>query len=175
MIRALCLASLLLAGACTGSPQIAAGHAHGGQVAAAPGAGVRVSGPSGRVVILSAADLAALPHHSVTAKFHGKISVFEGVQLTALLEKVGAPVGLNLTGADLDHIVVVTARDGYRVALSLAETDASIRGGRIILADKVGGAALADADGPLRLVIEGDLKAARSARMVATIEVRKLD
>ena len=71
-------------------------------------------------------------------------------------------------------MVIASAADGYTVALALAETDPLVRKEQIILADGAGGQPLRAALGPYRLVVEGDLRAARSARSVISLEVRRL-
>ena len=70
--------------------------------------------------------------------------------------------------------MLVTSSDGYQVAVGLAEADPGTRPNRIILADRSDGAPLGLAAGPFQLVIEGDIRPARSARMVSAIEVRRL-
>jgi hypothetical protein len=45
---------------------------------------------------------------------------------------------------------------------------------RVILADRADGAPLPVGIGPYRLIVEGDQRGARLARMVASIEVRRL-
>jgi len=55
------------------------------------------------------------------------------------------------------------------VALSLADTDPLVRKDQIILADRADGAPLPDGLGPYRLVVEGDQRGARMARMVVSI------
>lgn len=112
---------------------------------------------------------------SVNADFHGEKHIFEGVPLTELLARVGAPTGERLRGKELTHVVIVRSRDGYQVTLSLAETDPTVSPRKVILADRSDGAVISGEDGPFRLVVEGDLKPARSARMVAAIEVRKVE
>ncbi len=71
-------------------------------------------------------------------------------------------------------VVVVTAADGYRSALALAETDASVRDQQVILADRRDGKPLDAKEGPLRLVVEADKRPLRSARQVTGLEVRML-
>jgi hypothetical protein len=68
----------------------------------------------------------------------------------------------------------VSARDGYQVVVSLAETDAVTRTARMIVADREAGAPLKSDDGPFRLVVEDDLRPARSARQVERIELLNL-
>ena len=135
---------------------------------------LKVIGPAGQALTLKAAELGALPHITLKASIHDKEYTFEGVELTGLLAKVGAPTGKELRGPEVSK-VVVTASDGYRLVLSLVETDPRFRPNRIIVADKMDGQLLNADDGPFRLVVEGDLDAARLVRNLATIEVRKLD
>jgi hypothetical protein len=85
---------------------------------------------------------------------------------------VGAPAGKGLHGPALADFVVVSAKDGYRVVLGLAETDPGVRTEKILLADRAEGAPLPPTEGPFRLVIEGDLRPVRSARMVTSIGVQ---
>ena len=134
---------------------------------------VALKGPDGQVATLSAADLAALPHVKMTVTEHGKISTFEGVLLGDIVTRVGAASGKAIHGPELATVIRVTAKDGYQVVLGLAETDPGTRKGRIILADRADGAPLIG-DDRFRIVVEDDLRPARSARMVERIEVIRL-
>lgn len=127
-----------------------------------------------RTVTLTREQLSAMPHVTVSMPIHGAAHVFEGVPLTLLLQRVSAPVGEALHGDALAQVVVITARDGYVAILALAETDASVRKDAVILADRVDGAPIPQADGPYRLVVVGDLRPARSVKMVESVEVRSL-
>ncbi|HXQ11092.1 MAG TPA: molybdopterin-dependent oxidoreductase [Caulobacteraceae bacterium] len=127
-----------------------------------------VTGLSGQTVALTAADIAGLPHVTLAISVEGK-HTYEGVPLTDILARVGAPAGKALKGADLADVVLVTAKDNYAVALSLADTDPLVRKDQIILADRADGAPLPDGLGPYRLVVEGDQRGARMARMVVSI------
>lgn len=146
-----------------------------GVAGAAAAQSVALRGPDGQTRSVTLADLAAMPHQSATlASEHGPARQYEGVPLTALLQSVGAPAGKSLRGPALADLVVVTASDGYRVVLGLAETDPGVRPGKILLADRAGGAPLPATEGPFRLVIEGDLRPVRSARMVTAIRVEAI-
>jgi hypothetical protein len=90
-----------------------------------------------------------------------------------VLARVGAPRGEAIKGPELATVVRFTARDGYQVVLDLAQTDPVTRASRVIVADREAGAPLKD-DGPFRLVIEDDLRPARSARQIEKIEVLRL-
>src|SRR5580658_5738226 len=97
---------------------------------------IALSGLAGERVQLSAADIAALPHQAVTLRLEGKSEACDGVPLSLILAKVGAPQGKALRGPEMADVVVVGAADGYRVALALAETDPIMRGDKIFLADR---------------------------------------
>jgi hypothetical protein len=135
---------------------------------------VTLIGPAGETRTVTVAELAAMPRTRVSLSIHGTNHVFDGVALTRLLASIGAPTGESLRGPALANIVIVSARDGYKVVLSLAETDPGVRASAIILADRVDGAPIDARDGPFRLVVENDLRPARSARMVERIEVRSM-
>jgi hypothetical protein len=133
-----------------------------------------LSGEGGQRATLTAAQLAAMPHLHVQVTQHGQPHAYDGVLLSDLLAKVGAAHGEGIKGRELATVVRVSARDGYQVVVSLAETDAITRKARMIIADRENGAALKPEEGPFRLVIEDDLRPARSARQVARIEVLNL-
>jgi hypothetical protein len=153
----------------------AATFAQGRTKAAETQTHVTLVGATGSTRSVTAADLGAMPRARVSLFIHGTVHVFDGVPLTHLLASVGAPTGQSLRGPALANVVIVSARDGYKVALSLAETDPGMRASAIILADTVDGAPIDANDGPFRLVVENDLRPARSARMVERIEVRRFD
>lgn len=133
-----------------------------------------VKGPAGQAATLSSADLATLPRVSFSFDSHGDKHVYEGPLLIDVLAKVGTPTGKAIHGAEMADVVLVRAGDGYQVAFGLAELDPGTRPNRIILADKIDGAPLSGKDGAFKLVAEGDLRPARSARMVTQIEVVRL-
>jgi hypothetical protein len=133
---------------------------------------VTLTGPEGRTRSVSLSELAAMPHATaMLPNEHGPPKRCEGVPLTVLLESVGAPTGKALHGTALADLVMVGAGDGYRVVLGLAETDPGVRPEKILLADRCEGAPLPSNEGPFRLVIEGDLRPVRAARMVTSIRV----
>jgi hypothetical protein len=135
---------------------------------------VALRGLAGERAQLSASDLAAMPHQAVTLKLEGKVDACEGVPLSQILAKVGAPQGKALKGPELADVVEVGAADGYRVALALAETDPLVPHARVFLADRCFGAPLAPPEGPFRLIVLGDGRPARSARQVVSITVLRL-
>ncbi|MFI4935396.1 MAG: molybdopterin-binding oxidoreductase [Caulobacterales bacterium] len=140
----------------------------------ASGQDLSVTGLSGQTLTPTASQLAAMPHDQVTLHLEGgRTQACEGVLLSRLLQGVGAPAGKALRGPELADLVVVSANDGYRVVLALAETDSMFRTEKIVLADRCDGAALPANEGPYRLVIEGDMRPARQARMVKSIALQR--
>ena len=135
---------------------------------------LKLVGLSGQAVELTPAEIAALPHITLTVTVEGRTATYRGVRLSDLLATVGAPSGQALKGPELRDVVLVTAKDGYGVALALAETDGLVRKDQVLLADAADGAPLPATQGPYRLVVQGDQRGARLARMVTTIEVRRL-
>ena len=135
---------------------------------------VAVVGLDGQQHTLTAVELDALPRVAISAREHGAQHVFEGALLGDVLAKVGAPAGKAIRGPELADVVIVEARDGYKVALDLAGTDASMRTSRVILADRMDGSPLDANRGPIQLVVEGDLRAARAVTMVSAIRLQRV-
>ncbi len=123
---------------------------------------------------MTLSELDALPRVKVGATEHGAPHVFEGALLADVLAKVGAPAGKAIRGKELADVVVVEARDGYKVVLDLAGTDAATRADRVVLADRMDGSPLPSDKGPFQLIVEGDLRQARSARMVTAIRLERV-
>lgn len=127
--------------------------------------------PSPVAVPLNAAALAALPREPVQATVHDRRLACEGVSLAALLQHSGAMPAEPLRGPHLTRYVVAAARDGYRALFSLAELDPTLGGTRAYVVDRCEGAALDDEDGPLRLLVPGAGRAARSVRQLDALTV----
>ena len=127
--------------------------------------------PSPVAVPLDAGTLAALPREAVSARVHETQLECEGVALFALLRASGAVPDGALRSAQLSRYVLVDARDGYRVLFSLAELDPGTGRRGAWLVDRCNGAALDDKDGPLRLLVPEDARAARSVRQVESVNV----
>ena len=129
-----------------------------------------VAGLDGQTRVFDNAQLTAMPQVQTSLRSKDGIRhIYRGPALSGLLQAVGAPAGEALRGRDMADVVMVSGKDGYRVAFGLAETDPSIRNGTIIVAVTEDGQSLDDKDGPLRLVVEGDARAARSVRMVVAV------
>lgn len=127
--------------------------------------------PSPVVVPLDAGTLAALPRQPVPAIAHDHALDCEGVALPALLRATGAMPAEPLHGAQLSRYVLVQARDGNRAVFSLAELDPTLGAAKVFLVDRCDGQPLSPEDGPLRLLVPAESRAARWVRQVEAITV----
>jgi hypothetical protein len=123
-------------------------------------------------VVLTPADLAALPRAKATFTAHGRQITYEGAVLNAALLKAGVVSGDRLMGRYLNQVVVAKGADGFTASYSLGETDPIYRTNPVILADSKDGQPLDAKEGPYRLVVDGDLRPGRSVRQVVSVEVR---
>jgi hypothetical protein len=125
----------------------------------------------GHSTTLSAAQIAAAAHVTITTDDRGTAAKFEGVPLATVLTLAGVQLGDSLRGSRLTEIVLATAADGYRVAFSLAEIDPAFAVREIILVDKRDGKPLDAKEGPFRIVAPGDKRPARWIRQVTDLKV----
>jgi DMSO/TMAO reductase YedYZ molybdopterin-dependent catalytic subunit len=120
---------------------------------------------------LDHAALAAMPHASVTAATHDETpGQWQGVALEEIVHRAGVPEGTAMRGRAMARFVRITASDGYQVVFSAGELDPAFGNTQVILAEQKDGQPLTK-DGPFRLVVPGDKRAARWVRNVTTIEV----
>ena len=119
-------------------------------------------------IVLSAASIAALPRVSVRSTEHGKAAAFGGVSLQSVLAAAGIRLD-SLRGKALADVVLIEARDGYRVAFTLGELATDLGGRVVVLADQRDGKPLSPTEGPRRLVVPADGRAARWVRQVRSI------
>jgi hypothetical protein len=143
--------------------------------AAALADGITVTNLAGAATTLSAAQLADLPQGEAPLHEGAKATPYEGATLASILREAGVPVGPRAHGAPMHAYVEVRGADGYKIVLSLAETDPEFRPGPIVLAEKRAGAPLDAREGPYRLVIGDDLKPWRGVKHVVAIEVKSAD
>lgn len=120
---------------------------------------------------LSAAQIAAAPHVTITVDDHGTPAKFEGVALASVLTMAGIQLGDSLRGPRLTEVVLAFASDGYKVSFALAELDPAFATREIILADKRDGKPLDAKEGPFRIVALGDKRPARWIRQVTELKV----
>jgi DMSO/TMAO reductase YedYZ molybdopterin-dependent catalytic subunit len=162
----------VLAAACAGLLWSALVHAQE-QSAAAPA--LTITGDLPSPLTLKADDFAKLPRQtvSVTDSDGSKVD-YQGVLLRDILKQAGAPLGKDLRGKALASYVLAKAKDGYAVAFTLGELDASFGNESVLIADKRDGEPLFGYQGPLRLVCPNDKAGARSVRMLESLEFVKL-
>ena len=140
-----------------------------------PGDQLELVAPNGTRMMLSRDSLAHLPQEEVRGRIHdGPELVFKGPALAAVLALTGTPTD-RVRGKSLRLAVLAQARDDYAVAYSLGEVSPGLAGRRMIVALTQDGAPLGTDDGPLRIVVEGDLHPSRWIRQlsrVSLVEVR---
>ncbi len=134
-----------------------------------------LEGLDGNKVSYTMEQLRQMPQQSVSiANPHTKANeTYEGVLLTDLLAKLGAPSGEKLRGDEMRDYVEVTGSDGYRAVFALAETDPAFQDNKVLVAITSNRKPLADKVSPVRIVAPQDKRPARSVRMVTTIAVRR--
>lgn len=125
-------------------------------------------------VSLDPATLAALPQDSAEASFHGGTTRCSGPRLDAVLAASGVPSGAALRGDALRLVVRAEGADGYAVVFALADLDPLLGNGKVVVASQCNGKPVADGDGPVRLLADGDRRGARSIRQLRRIEVQQL-
>jgi len=141
--------------------------------AQAAGATIHIGGVDTQSIVVSEADLHALPR--VTLKVtdeKGTPITYDGVPVADLLRKAGAPIG-KLKGPRMKRYVVAIAADGYEAVFALAEFDPAFTDRVIILADRRDGHAIAPPEGPFRLIVPGEGRHARWVREVTALEVEE--
>ena len=122
-------------------------------------------------VVLSAAEIAALPHTTIKVNGHDGSATFSGVPVSTLLEKAGITFGESLRGKRLASCLLVEAADGYRVVIALPELDPGFTDKQILLVDKRETHPLNDKEGPYRIVIPDEKRMARWVRQVKTLRI----
>jgi hypothetical protein len=103
----------------------------------------------------------------------GGVTIYHGAPLLAVLEKNGLDLrtmaGERKTAAE---VVLATARDGYTVAFSVGELRMNRANPRVFLVAESAAGPLPDNEGPVRLIVYGDV--VRSAYGLARIELKVL-
>ncbi|HEV2380555.1 MAG TPA: molybdopterin-dependent oxidoreductase [Terriglobia bacterium] len=132
---------------------------------------IAVQNESGAAVKLSASDIAALPHQSISVDDHGKTVKFEGVAVKLVLEKAGVSFGESLRGERMATCLLVEAADDYHVVFALPELDPGFTDRVILLADKGDGHPLDSKEGPFRIIVPGEKRMARWVRQVTILKV----
>lgn len=165
------VAALVLAGP---SVRPLAAGAQGAPAAPTP-ATLRLEGLVDHPRTLTAAELAALPHHEqATTDKEGNKHVYRGVALRDVLRLAGAPTGQAIHGPVLAEAVLATAADGYQAVFALPEIDADFSPQTILLAESRDGQPLPAHDGPYQLIVPLEKKPTRWVRQVTGFKVVKV-
>jgi hypothetical protein len=137
---------------------------------------LRVSGPGGQSIVLSAHDLDAMARESANVTDEkGNRVAYEGVPVIEILRRVGTPTGKDLRGKQMTLYLLISASDGYHAVFALAELDPAFTDRRILLVDRRDGKALSAAEGPFRIVVPGEKRHARWVRNVTDLSVKTAD
>jgi hypothetical protein len=147
-------------------------------LAAAPTApasdGLAVSGTGIAGVQYSVADLRALPRAKVDWTFRDTTQRCEGVALQDLLSRAGVPSGADVRGPASATVVLAVGADGYAVAFGIGDLDQLLGAQVAVVADRCDGKDLGADVGPMRLVVPGDRRGARSVRNLVALEIERL-
>ena len=151
-------------------------------VQTAPSIGARAEGVSGftiggqvqRPQHVTTDDLEKFDKTEVSVSYmtgHGhEAGSYSGILLWTLLSKAELKNGPE-KGALLRHIILVTGRDGYAVAISSGELAPEFENKSVIIATQKDGKPLSQEDG-VRLIIPGDKHGGRAVRDVVRIDVQ---
>jgi hypothetical protein len=131
---------------------------------------------TGDIAAPLAIDLSGMPRQTATLldeATNRRVS-YQGVPLTEILKKAGLPQGKELRGKALAIYILAKAEDGYQVVFGLGELDPELTGSKVIVAGQREGQPLNRHEGPLRLVVDGDRRPARSVRLLEKLEIVRL-
>lgn len=168
LLKILAVVLMLAAGITAGSAQDMDHHSR----PTVPSTQLKVQGLDGKSIKLTPEDFAALPHKTVSVfNSHSKVNEsYSGVPLTALLAKVGVPLGEQIKGRLFLSGIVAEGTDKYDVLFALAEVDPSTHAGDVIVADAVDNHKL-EKDGAFKIVSTEEKRPARWVRNLASITV----
>jgi hypothetical protein len=133
-----------------------------------------VAGDVSKPLMLTAADLKAMPRTTVSVIDQGREVKYSGVLIAEILTRAGAPLGRDFSGPAVATYVVATGKDGYAAIFSLGELDPAMTANDIIVADTLDGQPLFDYQGPYRIVAPHDKRGARGVRMLQKLDVVRL-
>lgn len=130
-----------------------------------------IEGVGGRTLRYTAAQLQALGGDTLRVELHHqRPTTYAIVPLRRLLAEGGVVVD-SLKGRQLTMVVIAEARDDYRVAISLGEMAKGLGGREVVIAYRRDNAPLTQEEGPFRLIVKGDERAARSIRQLVRLRL----
>jgi DMSO/TMAO reductase YedYZ molybdopterin-dependent catalytic subunit len=128
---------------------------------------------------VSISDLQSLPSETMEVTYEAggtpTAHTYTGVRLIDVLDVLGMTGDPATHNPLLRRYLVVTARDGYQIVLSGGELDPNFGNTPVLLAWAEEGAPLPADEGPLRLVVPGDLRGGRYIYGIVSIDVRSID
>lgn len=140
-----------------------------------PSRDLALTGPTGTAKVVTAADLKALPHITVTltnGHTHQPES-YSGVPLLEVLKLVPAMAG-EPKPKPLTTVVVAQGTDGYRIVISLCDVDPACRNGKAMVADSMDGKPLTT-DGEFKLILSEDTMPRRWVRNLSSLTEKTVD
>lgn len=139
--------------------------------ALAQGQQLTIQTEDGKQTVLKRSDIESLPQVEVTTHGSETSATFEGVALSAVLEKAGVEFGHSMRGKRLASCLLVEAADGYRAVIALPELDPDFTDKKVVLAYLQDGKPLDEKAGPYRIVIPEEKRMARWVRQVTTLKI----
>jgi precorrin-4/cobalt-precorrin-4 C11-methyltransferase len=133
---------------------------------------LRVTIKDDKPVVFTADDLKTFKRATIKTVVDDETLEFEGVPLSAILQKSGVTWGTKCS-LWLDCYMVVDSEDGYRAVFSIPEIDPGLRHKRVILADRCDGAPIRKADGPYEIVEEDAKQRGRWVKHVVSFSVKE--
>ena len=135
-------------------------------------AALTVRGEVDQPLQLSLTDLQAMPRTTAKARDkNGDEVAFEGVTLSEVIKRAKPRFTEKCCGNAANTCVIVRAADRYRAVFSLAEIDPDFTDRKVVLAFRRNGKPLAEAEGPVRLVVPEEKVHTRWVRQVASVEI----
>ena len=132
---------------------------------------LRVEKPDGSRRHFTVAEFVAMSTDTVrVAMHHAPLATYSVISLRRVLAESGVPVD-SLRGRQLALVVVGEARDGYRVAFSLGELAPAMGAREVLLAFRRDGVDLPAAEGPFRLIVQGEQRQSRAIRQLARLRI----
>jgi hypothetical protein len=131
---------------------------------------------AGKTQTFSPADIAALPHESVSVmNAHlKKTESYSGVPLAAILDKMGLPFVKANEHTLLHSYWIAEGTDGYQVVVSAYEALSAVHTDSVLVADSSDGKPLA-ADGALKLIISGDKRPQRWVQNLKSLTLKTIE
>ncbi len=132
--------------------------------------------PNGESKTFSREDLEGLPQVEMTRKTSGQPDrIYTGPSVESIFVKGGVISGeKTMKSPSLTFAFSAIGADGHTVAMSVPEVDSSISEGKVIIALQRDHAALSGEEGPLRLIVEKDLRPVRWVKNLARIVVSEI-